>query len=70
MPGMTGWAVAAEVKARAPWVPVFLLTGWGEVVAADERSRYVDRVIAKPVSADALLGPLAGIARSNVRATG
>lgn len=65
MPGVTGWDVAAEVKSRAPQVPVFLLTGWGEMAAADERSRYVDRVIAKPVSADALLGPLAEIARSD-----
>lgn len=65
MPGMTGWEVAAEIKSRAPHIPVFLLTGWGETVAADERSRYVDRVIAKPVSADALLGPLAEIARSD-----
>jgi len=65
MPGLTGWEVAALVKSRAPHVPVFLLTGWGETVAADERSRYVDRVIAKPVSADALLAPLAEIARSD-----
>ena len=65
MPGMTGWEVAALVKSRAPHIPVFLLTGWGETVAADERSRYVDRVIAKPVSADALLAPLAEIARSD-----
>ena len=64
MPGMTGWEVAAEVKTRAPQMPVFLLTGWGETVAADERSRFVDRVIAKPVSADALLGSLAQVARS------
>lgn len=70
MPGMTGWAVAEWVKARASWIPVFLLTGWGEVVAADERSRHVDRVIAKPISADALLGPLAEIARSDTRAAG
>jgi CheY-like chemotaxis protein len=69
MPGMTGWEVAAEVKSRAPHLPVFLLTGWGERVAADDRSRFVDRVIAKPVSADALLGPLTAIARSDLRSS-
>jgi CheY-like chemotaxis protein len=67
MPDMTGWTVAAEVKRRAPHIPVFLLTGWGETVADDERSGYVDRVIAKPVSAAALLTPLGEIARSDAR---
>lgn len=64
MPGMTGWALAAEVKRRSPAMPVYLMTGWGEEVAADERSRSVDRILAKPVSADALLAPLAAIPRS------
>jgi hypothetical protein len=39
---------------------VFLLTGWGEGVTATESSKYVDQVLAKPISADALLGQLAG----------
>jgi len=65
MPGMTGWEVGGLGQVAGAHIPVFLLTGWGETVAADERSRYVDRVIAKPVSADALLAPLAEIARSD-----
>ena len=55
MPEMTGWEVAAAVKARRPRMPVFLLTGWGTDVTADDRSLLVDRVIPKPVSTDALL---------------
>ncbi len=61
MPGMTGWEVAAGVKARRPQVPVFLLTGWGADVAADERSLLVDRVIPKPVSTDALLSHVGSV---------
>ena len=30
MPDMNGWEVARAVKARAPNVPVVLVTGWGE----------------------------------------
>ena len=61
MPGMTGWEVAARVKARRPDMPVFLLTGWGAEVAADEQSLLVDRVIPKPVSADTLLSHVTSI---------
>jgi signal transduction histidine kinase/ActR/RegA family two-component response regulator len=60
MPRMNGWEVAERVKARAPHAAVFLLTGWGEGVIAGEASRHVDLVIAKPISADALLEQLAG----------
>jgi hypothetical protein len=45
---------------------VFILTGWGEGVSAHESMQFVDRVIAKPVSAEALLEQLAGLTRSRV----
>ena len=64
MPKMNGWEVAERVKTRSPGTRVCLLTGWGEGVVASEASRFVDRVIAKPISADALLGELAGLRRS------
>lgn len=63
MPRMNGWEVAERVKARSPRTPVFLLTGWGEGVTAGESSRFVDQVIAKPISADALLGRLSRLGR-------
>lgn len=63
MPGMTGWELAERIKARSPGTPVFLLTGWGEAVADADASRFVDRVIAKPVSADAILGHLGDVPR-------
>ena len=64
MPRMNGWEVAERVKTRAPNTAVFLLTGWGEGVTASDSSRFVDQVIAKPISADALLEQLAGLRRS------
>jgi CheY-like chemotaxis protein len=66
MPRMNGWQVAQRVKSRSPGTAVFILTGWGEGVSAHESMQFVDRVIAKPVSAEALLEQLAGLTRSRV----
>ena len=66
MPRMNGWEVAERIKARSPGTAVFILTGWGEGVSAHESMQFVDRVIAKPVSAEALLEQLAGLTRSRV----
>jgi signal transduction histidine kinase len=63
MPRVTGWEVAERVKGRSPGTAVFLLTGWGESVSAHESSQFVDRVIAKPVSAESLLEQLAELKR-------
>jgi CheY-like chemotaxis protein len=68
MPRMNGWEVAERVKAQSPETPVFLLTGWGESVAAHEGSQFVDRVIAKPVSAEALMEQLAELRRTRAPA--
>ena len=67
MPRMNGWQVAEQVKTQAPATRVFLLTGWGEGVTAPEASKYVDQVLAKPISADALLEHLAGGSRLGSR---
>jgi CheY-like chemotaxis protein len=66
MPRMNGWEVAERIKARSSATAVFILTGWGEGVSAHESMQFVDRVIAKPVSAEALLEQLAGLTRSRV----
>jgi signal transduction histidine kinase/CheY-like chemotaxis protein len=68
MPRMNGWEVAERVKALSPETPVFLLTGWGESVAAHEGSQFVDRVVAKPVSAEALMEQLADLRRTRAPA--
>jgi signal transduction histidine kinase/CheY-like chemotaxis protein len=64
MPRMNGWEVAERIKSRSATTAVFILTGWGEGVSAHESSQFVDRVIAKPVSAESLLDQLAGLKRS------
>jgi signal transduction histidine kinase/ActR/RegA family two-component response regulator len=64
MPRMNGWEVAERIKTRSATTTVFILTGWGEGVSADESSQFVDRVIAKPVSAESLLEHLAGLKRT------
>ena len=63
MPQMNGWEVAERVKARSPGTAVFILTGWGEGVSAHDSSQFVDRIIAKPVSAGSLLEQLAELKR-------
>ena len=67
MPKINGWQVAEQVKGRASGTRVFLLTGWGEGVTATDASKYVDQVLAKPISADALLEHLAGGPRPGTR---
>ena len=67
MPKVNGWEVAEKVKTRVARHLVFILTGWGESVSAHESSQFVDRVIAKPVSAQSLLEQLAELKRSAAR---
>ena len=69
MPRMNGWEVAERVKTRSATTAVFILTGWGESVSAHESSQFVDRVIAKPVSAESLLEQLAGLKRVGASST-
>ena len=62
MPGLTGWDVAREVKARYPDLPVILLTGWGEQAACDHeggRPTQVDLILSKPVTLEELLRAVA-----------
>jgi signal transduction histidine kinase/CheY-like chemotaxis protein len=65
MPRINGWEVAERVKTRSPATAVFILTGWGESVSAHDSNQFVDRVIAKPVSAESLLEQLAELRRSD-----
>ena len=51
MPGMSGLEVAEEVKARKPWTPVVIITGYG-TEAAESRAKAagVSGFIHKPLS--------------------
>lgn len=54
MPGMTGWELAAALKARRPDQRVGVITGWGDDFAVPGDRRSADFVLQKPLSLDAL----------------
>jgi|WetSurMetagenome_2_1015567.scaffolds.fasta_scaffold02557_5 PAS domain S-box-containing protein len=55
MPGMNGWEVARAIKARAPQIPVLLLTGWADQAEVDMTPGLVERVLHKPIRFEELL---------------
>ena len=60
MPGLSGWQVARAVKATSPAVPVFLVTGFGVELSADERRAHgVDLVLNKPLNIESVLDAIA-----------
>jgi CheY-like chemotaxis protein len=68
MPHVDGRAVAAEIKSRAPDVPVIMLTGWGHRLLADkDLPPHVDRVLGKPPSLAALRAALAEVTSGPAR---
>jgi signal transduction histidine kinase/DNA-binding response OmpR family regulator len=64
MPGMSGWALAHEVRNRWPDLPVIVLTGWGrDVTAAQLRQHGVLTALTKPAE-------VADLRRALARAVG
>jgi CheY-like chemotaxis protein len=64
MPRVSGWQVARAVKHTAPGVTVFLVTGFGVELSADERrANGVDAVLVKPLQIQEVLDAVAGVAR-------
>ena len=62
MPAMTGWELAAAVKARWPALPIGVITGWGDLADAQGDARVpVDFILAKPVMLDALHDAIARV---------
>jgi CheY-like chemotaxis protein len=51
MPGMSGLEVAEEVKARKPWTPVVIITGYGtDAAQARAKAAGVSSFVHKPLS--------------------
>jgi CheY-like chemotaxis protein len=51
MPGMSGLEVAEQVKARKPWTPVVIITGYGtEAAQARAKAAGVSGFVHKPLS--------------------
>jgi CheY-like chemotaxis protein len=65
MPGMTGLALAEEMKRRRT-IPIVLLTGWADELDSSH-SQHVDVILAKPVTRERLLGGLAKAVPDRVR---
>jgi signal transduction histidine kinase len=64
MPGMNGWELIGELRAREPGLVTILLSGWGAQIDAEEaRAKHVDFVVAKPIDMDALAAALAHAGR-------
>jgi CheY-like chemotaxis protein len=65
MPRVSGWQVARAVKRMAPAVPVFLVTGFGVELSAEERrANGVDAVLVKPLQIQEILDAVAEVART------
>jgi CheY-like chemotaxis protein len=64
MPRVSGWQVARAVKQVAPRVPVFLVSGFGvELTAEERRAHGVDLVLVKPLEIQEILDAVAEVAR-------
>jgi GAF domain-containing protein/CheY-like chemotaxis protein len=60
MPEVSGWQVARAIRERWPHIPVFLVTGFGVELSAEERQAHgVAAVYAKPLSLDDITEALA-----------
>jgi DNA-binding response OmpR family regulator/GAF domain-containing protein len=56
MPGISGWDVAARLRARHPLIPIGFVTGWGDQLDPERLARAgVDFVVAKPFQAQDIL---------------
>ena len=57
MPGMSGLEVAEQVKARRPWTPVVIITGYGtEAAEARAKAAGVSSFMHKPLSPEMIEG--------------
>jgi CheY-like chemotaxis protein len=71
MPGLSGWQVAQAVKDAAPDVPVFMVTGFGVTLSAEERRAHgVEAIFSKPLKIEDVVHAMAQIARRRDRAGG
>ncbi|MEO7909912.1 MAG: GAF domain-containing protein [Roseiflexaceae bacterium] len=64
MPGMNGWELIAQLRARDPAVVTMLLSGWGaQIDPAEARARGADFIVAKPIDFEELHNALVAASR-------
>jgi signal transduction histidine kinase len=65
MPEMNGDQLAAAIKARAPGVPIIMLTGFGDLQdCGEEISEFVDRILTKPATTSELRAAISAVVRA------
>jgi CheY-like chemotaxis protein len=65
LPGMSGWDLAARLRAERPELPLVLITGWGDRLDPAELARSgIREVIAKPFQTEQVLRVVADHART------
>jgi ligand-binding sensor domain-containing protein/signal transduction histidine kinase len=59
LPGMNGWEFISKVRETDTYVPIIVLTGWGNEIG-EERAKELDvqKVLAKPVSLEELMSTI------------
>jgi signal transduction histidine kinase/ActR/RegA family two-component response regulator len=68
MPDVSGWDVARAVKTTEPHVPVFIVTGFGVELSAEERRAHgVEAVFAKPLRIDDVMDAIEQVARKRAK---
>jgi CheY-like chemotaxis protein len=71
MPGVSGWEVARVAREVSPALPVFVVTGFGVEVSAEERRAHgVHAVYAKPLKIEDVMEAVAQAQRALARADG
>ncbi len=61
LPGMSGWELARELRVQKPYLPIAIITGWGDSVGSEEqRAAGVEWVVTKPFN----VARIAGIAHT------
>jgi CheY-like chemotaxis protein len=69
MPGISGWDVAARLRARHPHIPIGFVTGWGDQLDPERLAGAgVDFVVAKPFQAQDILRHVAQVVMRPARA--
>jgi GAF domain-containing protein/ActR/RegA family two-component response regulator len=65
MPGVSGWQIAQVAKEVSPELPVFVVTGYGVELSAEERRTYgVEAIYSKPLKIEHLVDAVARVQRT------
>jgi signal transduction histidine kinase/ligand-binding sensor domain-containing protein len=59
LPGMNGWEFISKIREMDSYIPIIVLTGWGNEIGEEKASELdVQKVLAKPVSLEELMSTI------------